>query len=81
MLLGNIIGSNLFNIGLVGGVAGILGPIFCETPHPWLDHLSMLLFTVLLIVSMCGKDLTRKHGIMLLILYGFTSATTWVANS
>ncbi len=81
MLLGNIIGSNLFNIGLVGGVAGILGPILCETPHPWLDHLSMLLFTVLLIVWMCGKDLTRKHGIMLLILYGFTSSTTWVANS
>lgn len=81
MLLGNIIGSNLFNIGLVGGVAGILGPIFCETPYPWLDHLSMLLFTVLLIVWMGGKDLKRKHGIMLLILYVLTSATTWVANS
>lgn len=81
MLLGNIIGSNLFNIGLVGGVAGILGPIFCETPYPWLDHLTMLLFTALLIIWMCGRDLTRKHGIILLILYGLTSATTWVANS
>ena len=80
-IVGNIIGSNLFNIGLVGGVAGILGPIFCETPYPWLDHLSMLLFTVLLIVWMGGKDLKRKHGIMLLILYVLTSATTWVANS
>ena len=46
MLLGNIIGSNLFNIGLVGGIAGILGPIVGESPHPWLDHLTMILFTI-----------------------------------
>ena len=81
MLLGNILGSNLFNIGLVGGVAGILGPILGETPYPWLDHISMLLFTVLLVYWMNGKTLCRKHGIFLLVLYGVTSATTWVANS
>ena len=81
MLLGNIIGSNLFNIGLVGGVAGILGPIFCETPYPWLDHASMLMFTCLLVVWMLGKNLSKKHGILLLALYGITSAITWVANS
>ena len=81
MLLGNIIGSNLFNIGLVGGIAGILGPIVGESPHPWLDHLTMILFTTILILWMCGKHLTRKHGIFLLVLYTVTSATTWVANS
>ena len=27
MLLGNIVGSNLFNISLIGGIAGILGPV------------------------------------------------------
>ncbi len=81
MLLGNIIGSNLFNIGLVGGVAGILGPIFCETPYPWLDHLSMILFTLILVFWMLGTELTRKHGISLLMLYIAVSATTWVANS
>lgn len=81
MLLGNILGSNLFNIGLVGGVAGILGPIFCETPYPWLDHISMLLFTILMVFWMRGRNLTRKHGILLLLLYGATSATTWIANS
>jgi len=81
MLLGNILGSNLFNIGLVGGVAGILGPIFCETPYPWLDHISMLLFTFLMVFWMRGRNLSRKHGILLLVLYGATSATTWIANS
>jgi cation:H+ antiporter len=81
MLLGNILGSNLFNIGLVGGVAGILGPIFSETPYPWLDHISMLLFTFLMVFWMRGRNLSRKHGILLLVLYGVTSATTWIANS
>ena len=81
MLLGNIIGSNLFNIGLVGGVAGILGPIVSESPYPWLDHLSMIIFTFILIRWMLGKHLKRKHGIYLLTLYGLATATTWVANS
>ncbi len=81
MLLGNIIGSNLFNIGLVGGVAGVLGPIFCETSHPWIDHLLMILFTLILVIWMLGRKLTKKHGMMLLLLYIAASATTWVANS
>ena len=73
--------SNLFNIGLVGGVAGILGPIVSESPYPWLDHFSMILFTLILIYWMLGKNLIRKHGILLLVLYALASATTWVANS
>ena len=81
MLLGNVIGSNLFNIGLVGGVAGILGPIVSESPYPWLDHFSMILFTLILIYWMLGKNLIRKHGILLLVLYALASATTWIANS
>ena len=47
MLLGNIIGSNIFNIGLVGGVAGILGPIESESPYPWIDHFSMIILLLL----------------------------------
>ena len=39
MLLGNIVGSNIFNIALVGGVAGILGPITASTTYPWIDYL------------------------------------------
>lgn len=81
MLLGNIIGSNIFNIGLVGGVAGILGPIESESPYPWIDHFSMIIFTSILIFWMRGKNLSSKNGLSLLVLYFLASVTTWVANS
>lgn len=81
MLLGNIIGSNIFNIGLVGGVAGILGPIESESPYPWIDHSSMIIFTSILIFWMRGKNLSSKNGLSLLALYFLASMTTWVANS
>ena len=81
MLLGNILGSNLFNIGLVGGVAGILGPISCKAPYPWFDHASMLFFTGLLVIWMTGKKLGRKHGILLLSSYIAVATTSWIVNS
>ncbi|MDA8990724.1 sodium:calcium antiporter [Opitutales bacterium] len=81
MLLGNIIGSNLFNIGLVGGVAGIIGPVFSVTTFPWMSHASMILFTTILAMWLIGKKLTSKHGIALLALYVLATATTWIMNS
>ena len=38
MLLGNVIGSNLFNIGLVGGIAGLFGAVTTSVPFPWIDY-------------------------------------------
>lgn len=81
MLLGNIIGSNLFNIGLVGGVAGIIGPVSSGTTYPWVGHIFMILFTVILAIWMLGKKLKRKHGLMILLIYIVGTTTTWVVNS
>ena len=81
MLLGNILGSNLFNIGLVGGVAGILGPISSETNYPWVDHFSLVIFTIIFVVWMTGKKLTKAHGIFLIAAYIAATTITWIMNS
>ena len=81
MLLGNIVGSNIFNIGLVGGVAGILGPISTTTSNPWIDYLSLLMMTGVLIIWLKGNQLKKRHGIFLLVCYLGASLATWVLNS
>ncbi|MBT3637987.1 MAG: calcium/sodium antiporter [Opitutae bacterium] len=80
MLLGNIVGSNLFNIGLVGGVAGILGPVSSKTPSPWIDYVSLLLLTALFCLWLKGRTLTRKEGFVLLAGYLASSLFTWILN-
>ena len=80
MLLGNIVGSNLFNIGLVGGMAGILGPVSSQTPHPWIDYLSLVLITALFCYWLKGRKLDRKEGILLLTIYFAASSCTWIWN-
>ncbi len=81
MLLGNIVGSNIFNIGLVGGVAGILGPISTTTTYPWIDYISLLILTGVLIFWLKGKQLKKIHGMLLLSCYLGASIATWILNS
>ena len=81
MLLGNILGSNLFNIALVGGIAGIMGPIQVSTTYPWIDYLSLLILTSLFTFWLKGKILTKSNGMMLLTLYLCATVATWMYNS
>ena len=81
MLLGNIVGSNIFNIALVGGVAGILGPITVTTSYPWIDYLSLLVLTGIFAFWLKGTQLKKIHGVMLLMTYLCASIVTWVFNS
>jgi len=80
MLLGNIVGSNIFNIALVGGVAGILGPIVVSTTYPWINYISLLVLTIILAIWLKGMKLKRVHGILLLLLYFVATIATWVLN-
>ena len=81
MLLGNIVGSNLFNIALIGGLAGILSPVRSGSPHPWIDYLFLLLTTLMLFNWLKGKTLTKIEGLILLLIYLTASVCTWVLNS
>ena len=81
MLLGNILGSNLFNIALIGGVAGVIGPVGNQSPSPWVDYLSLLLITTLFLYWLKGKALGKTQGVILLLLYLGACIATWVFNT
>jgi len=67
--IGNIVGSNIFNVLGILGVASIVSPI--EAPGiSTLDYGVMILFTVLLIPLLyTGRILHRVEGAVLLALY------------
>lgn len=81
MLLGNIIGSNLFNILLVGGVAGLIAPIRSNVANPWVDHIAMILLTAVLCFGLSGKAKGKVHGTALIVCYMIASITTWMINA
>jgi len=81
MLLGNIVGSNLFNISLIGGLAGILGPVRSSAPFAWVDYLFLISTTLLLIYWLQGKVLQKANGYALLLIYAAASAATWILNT
>lgn len=70
IVLGNCIGSNIFNILLVLGLSSLISPIPVE-PTLWIDTGVMILLTAFVfIVSWMQKAVRRTSGILLLIFYG-----------
>lgn len=68
--VGNIVGSNIFNILAILGVASIMSPLHASGISA-LDYGAMIVFTVLLIPLLyTGRILHRLEGALLLGLYG-----------
>lgn len=68
--LGNVIGSNLFNLLLIIGVAGLVGPIPVPPAFLVFDLWVMLAASLILIpVVFMSKDLGKRWGIVLCALY------------
>ena len=70
--LGNIIGSNIFNILLIFGVTSCIYPLPLDTRGIGLFNLAAMGVTaVILVLFMAlGKNsLKRRHGLVLLLLY------------
>ncbi|MBI4019401.1 MAG: calcium/sodium antiporter [Candidatus Aenigmarchaeota archaeon] len=71
MAIGNIIGSNIFNIFFILGISALLNPITMSL-HASVDILILLLVTTLLFVFMfIGKrhTLEKSQGAMFVVLY------------
>lgn len=78
LVLGNVLGSNLFNALAVGGVAGLIGP---GTIDPGFRVLLLLLLGVTLFTGWLvatGSRLVRWEGITLLGVFGLF---VWLAGS
>jgi len=68
--LGNVIGSNMFNLLAIIGVASLVGPIPVDPQFLTFDLWVMLAASLLLIPFVyMGKDITRLWGITLSIMY------------
>lgn len=68
LALGNVIGSNLFNILFVLGISATINPIIADSTIV-LDLIFMLTVTILLYGISFTKKLDRKFGILFLSLY------------
>lgn len=68
--LGNVIGSNLFNLLVVIGIAGLVGPIPVPDAFLRFDLWVMLASSLILIpIVFYRKDLGKRWGIALCVLY------------
>ncbi|UWR28095.1 calcium/sodium antiporter [Sulfitobacter sp. S223] len=68
--LGNVIGSNMFNLLAIIGIAGLVGPIQVDPAFLRFDLWVMLGASLLLIpVVYLGQNITRLWGIVLSVLY------------
>ena len=69
--LGNVIGSNLFNLTGIMGIAVLVGPVPVEPGFLRLDLWVMLGATLLLVPFVfLRRDITRLWGVALVALYG-----------
>ncbi len=80
--VGNVIGSNIFNILFVLGICPMFNPIVIETRALQMDFPVMLAFCVLLIALLTMMpprlQLDRKRGLLLLGAYGLFVASLFI---
>lgn len=69
IVLGNCIGSNIFNILLVLGLSSLISPISVDKTL-WLDIIAMIILTfVVFVISLLRKRIKRGTGLLLVITY------------
>ncbi|MDX1418146.1 MAG: hypothetical protein R3293_28360, partial [Candidatus Promineifilaceae bacterium] len=82
LAIGNVIGSNMFNILGVLGVAAVIKPVEVEMLMLKQDFPVMFLFTVLLFFMAYGIGgpgrISRRSGIMLLTLFLAYQVLVWI---
>jgi len=72
MVVGNILGSNLFNVVSVVGISSLFGKMDSTGIHFQNDLIPMMALSVLVFLKVLPKphELPRSFGILLLIAYG-----------
>lgn len=69
MAIGNVVGSNIFNILLILGVAGAISPMTYLTVNA-IDTLILVAFSaVVWLMCLKKKNLNKGNGIIMLVLY------------
>jgi cation:H+ antiporter len=68
--VGNVLGSNLFNMLFVGGTVGFVSPLAVDAKFLAFDIWVMLGVTVLFLPVLLGGRTGRGAGLLFLVLYG-----------
>ena len=71
LLIGNLLGSNVFNSLAVGGVVGIVGPgpVLDTRLAEWGSVMMVVIVVVSWMMMVTGSRVTRPEGAMLLVLW------------
>lgn len=78
---GNIVGSNLFNLLLIGGCVASITPFPVDSQLLRLEFPAVLLLTALLLwFFRTGQIVSRREGVVLLALYGFVLGLSSLAQ-
>ena len=76
--LGNVIGSNIFNILLVLGVAGVISPLSFDDALIFDTSVLIAGSLVVLLFSYTGKRISRKEGAVMVLMYAvYTAFILW----
>lgn len=86
MTIGNVVGSNIFNILAVIGIAGMIAPTDFEAAVFWRDYVFVLGFTLLLLVvawwfGRHNKAIPKVFGLVLLAAYLYYLYLNYMALS
>ena len=81
MLVGNVVGSNLFNLTFVAGLAGTMSPIPVNSALGQIEFPAMLLVTVLLCWLVRREKIGLPHGIFLLVFYFSAIGISWILHA
>ena len=69
MALGNVIGSNIFNILLILGVAAAISPVTFIMENIIDIIILIIMSTVVWIFAWTSKKINRNEGIIMLLVY------------
>ncbi len=69
MSIGNIVGSNCFNILLVLGASAAAGPLVLDIAGIWIDLVFLAVLTSLFFIALLRRNVSRPEGILYLIIY------------
>mgnify|MGYP001416929828 FL=1 len=75
--IGNIIGSNIYNILMIMGVGASLGGVLI-TADIYVDYAIMIIFSLSLLIGLKTKIINRTMGIILAAGYGLYLITTFL---
>ncbi len=80
MAVGNVVGSNIFNVLCILGISGVITPIAAEDSAV-IDGIILIVMSLIAYIwYLTGKKMSRTEGVVLVALYGVYMAYIIIRN-